>query len=316
MSRREGAALRVSVKTIGPSIGIGTGPLPDAKFDGDHDFRVNDGQPNERAALPDEVHKTVATAFGARGVSPLGEQNRFGTHALVSFPDDASQRRFLPLIEATAEVHGVSAGLPMVGKTADSLHVRQLTIVKRKPTVKFAGEFYPNGGWKSDGALQTSPFLWAGSVSGQPGSDQLAFLHEWGHRVDYSWRHSTRGDGSILHGGDYVSKINGVGKRAQPEWVEFLHAAVDNAHFAEAMRRRDGDAEYQQYFSSVAEVWARAYAQWMAMRLDGKMPKVTDAFHASLQTDDGLFYQWPQSYFESHLAPKVEAILRARGIMP
>lgn len=49
-------------KGLGPHIGGGDGPLPDAEYDGDGDFRVNDGQPNERAALPDEVQKAVENA--------------------------------------------------------------------------------------------------------------------------------------------------------------------------------------------------------------------------------------------------------------
>lgn len=136
--------------------------------------------------------------------------------------------------------------------------------------------------------------------AGGEDADVLSFLHEFGHRVDAV---QDVPEGSMR----FVSASGQNSDDVAKAVTEFRDAAMNNAYFEDAVRSFRSAGE-RQYFRSPEEVWARAYSQWSAERLG-----LGEAIDATLAIDS--HYQWPRELFREVVAPKVEAILRARGLM-
>ena len=129
--------------------------------------------------------------------------------------------------------------------------------------------------------------------------DVFTFLHEFGHRLDAV---QDTPEASMR----FVSATRGTSDDVAKAVTEFRDAATDNAYFEQAARSYRGG--YRQYFRSPEEVWARAYSQWAADQLG-----ISHVMDATMAVDAN--YQWPWELFREVIAPKVEAVLRARGLM-
>lgn len=149
------------------------------------------------------------------------------------------------------------------------------------------------------------------SVKGAPdGRSKFAFAHEIGHRIDYL---------NVTHRGtmQYAS-----GTRAALPTVEreALDAFIDAAKGSDAMLKLRAatvqDFRYYNYVTSAEETWARAYSQWVAREsADPDMRAGLRAWRGD-DTDRGpIGFQWSDEEFDRVIAPAVEKVLRARGLM-
>ncbi len=134
----------------------------------------------------------------------------------------------------------------------------------------------------------------------------VSFLHELGHRLDYYQRaYLTEG----AHGRpDVYPRHREVGLNG---WDDFFTAATRNDHFDAARKTAlQSGTNYWRYFTSRKEVWARAYAQWSSKRIGGDAWTAFEAYRAR-----HAWYQWPDELFDREIAPMVEKVLQARGLM-
>lgn len=133
----------------------------------------------------------------------------------------------------------------------------------------------------------------------------IAFLHEFGHRTDYTYG----------PGGDYYhSSARGYLDQAEKDaWVRFLDAATNSPYFDDAKQQalRSG-IDYRRYFTDPKEVWARAYSQWAAGKLGADFPELL--VQLDRMRGGGHYYQWPDEAF-GPVAAAIENVLRVRGLL-
>ena len=142
----------------------------------------------------------------------------------------------------------------------------------------------------------------------------MSFAHETGHAVDYDgFTFRTR---KVWQG-----EITTLSKNYGKDWVNHLDEIVDEearlvaelgikAREAESIRKYTARStpKYKQYFTSVEEVWARAYSQWVAEVSDNPVLK------AGLAAQKETGYQFTDEEF-AEIAPIVEQLLRTWGLM-
>lgn len=130
------------------------------------------------------------------------------------------------------------------------------------------------------------------------GTELVSFLHEFGHRIDYTDSRYFLADAAAQTGDDAITAA----------YLDFLTTARDTPTIADAYAHFR-DPSYVGYFRDPKELWARAYSQWAANELGGDARKALEASWAR-----NPHFQWSDEEF-AVLAPKVEGILRARGLL-
>ncbi|CAB4169461.1 Phage head morphogenesis domain containing protein [uncultured Caudovirales phage] len=237
-----------------------------------------------------------AAQFGLRGLDP---------RTAVEFTDEATALRLQEIIDEIAKIHGVrDDGL------LRALPKENVTNVSIRPTNTFKqhGRFYNEG--KSFG--DTKPTIEVNAVRSKGvtfDSSENTFIHEFGHRVDYEYASSATGR--------YASEGGEMGLTT--EMREFLKAAtVDSPSFANSLSTYEEwnvGAATVRNFTQSREVWARAYNQYIIDRFESKgvCDVAVSQFKARLARDK--VYQWDTAEFRRSIAPRIEAVLKRRGIM-
>lgn len=141
---------------------------------------------------------------------------------------------------------------------------------------------------RSDGLIQIDP------KSPHP---QMTTAHEFGHYLD----------NKIFSGGRYM------GTKVDQEIVDAIHPILDTTtiKLIHQLQAATGK-KYYSYLLSPTEIWARAYAQWIAMRSSSKSIKS----ELRMNIDYGLETVWSDREFSAKVAPVVERILKIKGVLP
>lgn len=139
--------------------------------------------------------------------------------------------------------------------------------------------------------------------------------HELGHAIDWD------GNGLRSRAAWNSQAARGLQAQYKGDWLEHLDDLADEETrlFCELGRQvreaesvkaylANSDVAYRMYFTSVEEVWARSYAQWVA-NASGDERLLRAMVQAQSEN-----YQFTDAEF-AEIAPIVEAILRVRGLM-
>jgi len=236
----------------------------------------DDPQGPPRTGGGDDVQPIVPPSWMAPA-----ERSRPIVHA-VSFSSARSHREFGPLVSRLARLHGLpDDGVPVMNVVSADVPPRaNLRGRLRVPSLR---------------ATDPTPELTV-----YEDGDALTFLHEFGHRVDRAER-----NGAIRRVSESTIEDS---VEVQGAFLDLLEAARTESFEVVVEHFRGVDPDYATYLSSPKEVWARAYAQWAAPRVGAER-----ALSGTLASRPG--YQWPTAEFEQLIAPQVEAVLRARGLM-
>lgn len=198
--------------------------------------------------------------------------------------DTPAARRFQPLAEQVDQLHGLKPG------------GRQTVVVTGKASNK--GGHFSTG--RKSRKLRASDNRMEIRVNDRgDGTEALSFLHEVGHRTDY--------DSTLSAYAPWTTANRSADPAVARAVLEFHEATRATNTIA---RVPSGwPLSYRQYFRSPEEIWARAYSQWAANRIGGDARRALEA--AQLRNPG---FQWPDDEFAT-IAPLVENILRARGLM-
>lgn len=151
--------------------------------------------------------------------------------------------------------------------------------------------------------------------------DHLAgtFTHEFGHFLDHQANlvgQSARiADQSRFVGGELRGSTSGawgsspVGRQSQ--LMTDLFDAVDASPTMQALRQEAGS--FAAYYRSKAEIWARVYHQWIAVRSNSSLLREEIAV---IRQSRGVrrFSQWADDEFEP-IAKAMDAIFREAGLL-
>ena len=132
------------------------------------------------------------------------------------------------------------------------------------------------------------------------------FLHEYGHALDWQ-------SGTTKY--DFVA-ISGVkGLPGSEEMSELMDTIKKHPHFTESMTymKKFGNNTVR-YLRSREEVWARTYAQYMAVKMGGDVrAELENSFTSPGSTM--LQQNFPMDVFESDIMDKVENVLNGMGLL-
>ncbi len=194
-------------------------------------------------------------------------------------------------------------------------------------TVPVYGEARPHGDF---GALAFRPYAPQNiTINSYGPTPELTFAHEFGHLVDF-----TAAPGPMLprgvfaHIGEVVSKGAPlqVGSEIEQAVYDFIEAVAESPE-VQALRTAiqsgvahfDGKAEYigqnVDYYLQPHELWARAYAQFVAVR--SGMPVMNEQVQLWIEHPKliGRLRQWAPDAF-AKIEPYIEALLKQLGLMP
>jgi hypothetical protein len=137
----------------------------------------------------------------------------------------------------------------------------------------------------------------------------LTLAHELGHYLD----------NFLLGDGNYTAtsgQVVGWGsKTGAADWQEFLDAAYDTDTWR-SMEQHGGSL--RSYHRNPLEMFARAYAQWIAHKTGDPVMKaeldVIRAARESHPTSEMGYRQWTDDEFEV-ISQKLDAIFRNRGLL-
>ena len=181
--------------------------------------------------------------------------------------------------------------------------------------------------------------------SGTKGGYQNTFTHEIGHRYDVT--HTADGGYQYMTLRAVEAAKQSLGPRglARAAWLEadpgvlaaaglveeaamleFLHAAMASDAIAELVAvvgGMPGNAGFVKYATGPVELWARAFNQWFTLKhgtkaaIDDMIIQATAPAKgaAAMGQDIWYGYQWRLDEFEEHIAPLVEKVLRAKGVI-
>lgn len=142
----------------------------------------------------------------------------------------------------------------------------------------------------------------------------FTFVHELGHRTDWDgslvtkrvWLSQTAKDLQAVYGKDWLQHLDEVTDPLERAILELGKLARES----EMMKRYTARADfaYKQYYYSIEEVWARAYAQYVAEVTQD--PRLLEALRANQAID----HAFSDEEF-ALIRPQIEAVLRARGLL-
>ena len=239
---------------------------------------------------PPPVSEIVPPAPRKLGDSWMYITGRVPLSERVKLEDRKAQKRFGPVIEELEKIHGADSS---------SLWIR---VRRGKKSKTQGGTFWRNG---EDG--HSRPELVAAEITGQPDSDMLSFLHEYGHSLDN-------------HALGFISEQTGRRGEPLPEMTDFLRvASIDSPSFIERlarMRAEGADETWLGYHQQCNEIWARAYMQYTVRELEktGSPLGIKLGEALDLMQTEG-HRQWDDAEFAEHIGPAVEEVLRARGML-
>lgn len=122
-------------------------------------------------------------------------------------------------------------------------------------------------------------------INGTRQGQELTILHELGHHIDWQTR---AGNAALFN--EVMGEIR----------------SSDTIRELESLRTVGvKQIGFKRYFSSDAEVFARAYAQWVAVKTREPRLNNTVARHRDRQTIDG-YAQWPDEDFDRHVLPALD----------
>lgn len=144
----------------------------------------------------------------------------------------------------------------------------------------------------------------------------LTFAHEYGHHLDFDGTPFSKMTKAARELVPYTKQLQGM---TLAEVAEFDMPGVSPAaRFLAVMRATDaykatytGDYEYGRYLRNPVELWARAYAQYIAKRTKSK--RMLSTLNHPKQTSNG--FAWTKQEFNSVVAPLVEGVLQSWGLM-
>ena len=210
--------------------------------------------------------------------------------------DRKTKKRFGLLLDEIANIHGV-------GDDANPVFIE----LRKSKGERAGGTFYRKG---EDGFSMPSLWASANTVKGGEDPDYINVLHEMGHWLDSPSGTYVSSMSVNKFGGDY----------SLPEMNTFLQGAtIDSPHYIQVTQSLHAgqDQAYNEYFHSVHEVWARAYSQYMARELERSGSPLGVQIGQALNGYQARNpdYTWPDDEFAEHIAPLVEDVLRARGLL-
>lgn len=138
----------------------------------------------------------------------------------------------------------------------------------------------------------------------------LTFTHEVGHWLDNKALADPPGGGGSMA---YQSTRAAVGRGSTPEWDAWW-TAVKNTEAVKGLNAQKGSS-YQRYTMQPLEIWARSYAQYVAVRSGSPdMQKQAADIVALRQTSAavGGYTQWEPADF-APVAAAIDGILKAKG---
>lgn len=275
------------------------------------DTHVGDKQP----ALTDLGHAKIVERLSPSPAAPSsGTPGGIDPRTAIEYDSPAAEKTFGPLLDEIAQIHGlhrVEPTGPRRNQRGELIEPRErrttlVGITRFKRSMDEDGAFWRHG--KNPGLVQRPedrPIIEMNSAGRGDPKFLFQFSHEVGHRVDCLY------DGSGLEA-RFVSQM----RKQPPEMTALLQAAtVDSPHWNNVVlsRMQLFNDEYQQYLTSAVEVWARIYSQWLAYRLEERVPQLVEGLDTT--TRESPHYTWPRQEFEEKIAPLVESVLRARGLI-
>lgn len=229
------------------------------------------------------------------------------TKELRQVTDDIDRLHGLP--STTKPIEITLGPKPSGGKGGHFTPSYRGTIPKRKKGESL-GEFYD----RIRAYNATDPIYEIKILDTELERQAMSYAHEVGHAVDYNGlTYRTRFA--------WNGEITDLAKRRGKDWIDHLDEIVDEetrlvaelgkkARQAESIRNYTArsSAQYREYFTSIEEVWARAYSQWVAEVADNPLLK------AGLEAKKKIGYQFTDEEF-AEIAPIVEDLLRKWGLM-
>jgi hypothetical protein len=138
-------------------------------------------------------------------------------------------------------------------------------------------------------------------VRGRLGHPELTLAHEIGHWLDR--------EGAGV-GGRFESEAGGL----FADWL----AAVERSEAVQNIRQRARtgyNRKYANYLLRVREMWARSYAQWVAVRSgDAKLLQQLELIRRKGASAEQRPSQWEDADFEA-IAREIDALFRKIGWM-
>lgn len=214
--------------------------------------------------------------------------------------------------------------LEIIHKTAEDLDARliaptnmeTLRVTVGSGNKRLGGYFRPP---RRDGTLaEIRAVLREGEGLGQIAN---SFAHEYGHRLDYQMGGESqlttniiemlrRAEGSGLNAEMAEKYLRDVGEEVVTAVKEFMEAAKNTQSLKTLVARnlQNGNKAFAEYFSQPHEIFARAFAQWLA-ESTGDIQQLNAVRQLAIRE-----YQFYDEEFEV-LKPLVERILKARGLL-
>ncbi|MFC3850082.1 hypothetical protein ACFORJ_07875 [Corynebacterium hansenii] len=126
-------------------------------------------------------------------------------------------------------------------------------------------------------------------INGTRQGQELTVLHELGHHIDWSLRSQ--------HRSEFDTAMKEIRRSRTVRLLESTKAQGTK------------DVSHQRYLASDPEVFARAYAQWVAVK--SKAPRLNNvvARHRGGEDLDG-YAQWPDDDFEEFVVPALDRFFR------
>lgn len=247
------------------------------------------------------------------GVAPIGDKGNGG-------PSHPQPEPFTPLGTPVSAALAVSGGTKVFRDhmqhaldIIDSVHgdgVLPLTPLKFSTAKSFRGEYTPFSFGKYGRMIK---------VTGASDHPSMTAVHEIGHFLD----HKGLGDGGIrwgtshpddlmravLDAGDASSAIRSV---RNADVMELARAALPDASDAAVRRYALKLRDNAKYLVDRGEMWARIYAQWIAIRSGDGLLLEQIATEIERTAGLGLVRQWADDDFAA-IAAAVDALMKARG---
>lgn len=163
-------------------------------------------------------------------------------------------------------------------------------------------------------------------------ADYDILAHEFGHRIDYFVPNGARStSGEFLS--EFATRLarnaadglpayeNAIGhpeviaeaRRCGEAFLDFFRVARDESVWSDILDAAKAHRMDLDWMRNPSEIWARAYAQYLAEELRALGYEAT--YNAWAAREATMPVHWPEEYFREHLKPAIDAVLRARGML-